>query len=229
MKARLEDKNRAIELRRTGLSYREIQKTIPVSKGLLSGWFKGIVLTENEKNILQTSAAERLRRNRMRALINNQSRRIERERLLGKEAERLFMKHRRNPLFLTGITLYWAHGSILSTGFSFINADPDMIFIMNKWVRYFLSVPKEKIKITVYSHKIPGYDTFLDFWVKNLDLEPQNCKQVEYATPIKSLKKRNPFYKGSVKLFVTRIRYERLMKAWQKLFIQYYGEAFIRS
>jgi len=38
MKARLEDKKLAIELRKNGLSYKEIQQKVLVSKSLLSGW-----------------------------------------------------------------------------------------------------------------------------------------------------------------------------------------------
>lgn len=49
MTARLIDKNQAIELRKNGMTYSEIAKIVPVSKGLLSYWFKDLELTIEEK------------------------------------------------------------------------------------------------------------------------------------------------------------------------------------
>ena len=42
------EKNRAIELRKQGRTFREITQEIPVSKGSLSYWLRGVTLTPGQ-------------------------------------------------------------------------------------------------------------------------------------------------------------------------------------
>lgn len=228
MKARLEDKNRAIELRRQGLSYKEIQSVIPVSKGLLSGWFEYLELTPEEEQRLKLKIKERKDRGRISSLISNRARRIERERIVIKEAEGLFSKYKKDIFFITGVLLYWAEGAKKTTDFQFINSDPDMVFLMYKWILKYIPTSKEKIKPRLFIHDVPGYETALDFWSKNLGIEPYLFQKTIYK-PTRHTVKKNPHYKGCVRLTVVGVRYVRLMKAWQKLFIEYYGKGFVKG
>ena len=52
MKSKIEEKNKAIELRKQGLSYREILEQIPVAKSSLSLWLKSVKLAESQKQRL---------------------------------------------------------------------------------------------------------------------------------------------------------------------------------
>lgn len=223
MRARLEDKRKAIELRKKGQSYREIQKIIPVSKGLLSRWLAYLDLSPSEEALLKSRIREIQDRGRIRSLISNRSRRIERERIVIDEAKKIFEKEKSNPLFLTGVLLYWAEGAKSIGDFQFINSDPEMILIMYHWIEKFL-VPKEKIKVRIFIHDIPGYETVHKFWSKKLDLEPYLFQKTIYKPTTHRIKK-DPHYKGCVRLTVGGVRYLRLMKAWQRCFIEYYGKA----
>ena len=60
-----QEKNRALELRKMGLSYREISKILGVSKGILNLWLKSIILNEKAKQRIQKN----IRDNQLR-LVN---------------------------------------------------------------------------------------------------------------------------------------------------------------
>lgn len=228
MKARLEDKNKAIDLRRLGKSYREIQKEVGVSRGLLSGWLKDLRLTPEEAVRLEKRIEERKGRGRMASRVSNQARKIERERQTFKEAEKSFATLRKDPRFLMGVTLCWAEGVTAGSGFRFMNTDPDMVFVMKRWMERYLGVAKEELGVRLFIHKIPGYETVPDFWVKNLGIRPEQLKVTHYKAQNKAVRK-GPGYKGCVQIHVGGVRRARLVKAWQTLCIQYYGNAIARS
>ena len=57
-------KNKAINFRRRGKTYGEIQRLIkqPVPKSTLSCWFQGLVIPEMYRNRLQLTAANNIRK-----------------------------------------------------------------------------------------------------------------------------------------------------------------------
>ena len=222
MKARLENKKLAIELRKNGLSYAEIQKQVPVSKGLLSGWFKYLDLSKEEEEFLKSRMLERQDKGRISSTISNRNRRIAREVIAFEEAKKLFDKYKAESAFLIGIALYWAEGSKRTGEFQFVNSDPDMILFMHKWIRNFLKFEKDQIKYRLFIHKIPGYENVDIFWSKVLTIQPSDFEKTIFKPTIHSVKK-NPNYKGCLRLSIPGIYHLRILKAWQKLLIQYYG------
>ena len=225
---RLEYKKRALLLRKQGLSYREIQAFIPVSKGVLSTWFKGLELTLLERKFLEERIAEKKQRGRLQTLISNKSRRLERERIILKEAEESFSRNVLDPIFLSGVTLYWATGSKEGSGFQFMSTDTDMVFVMFVWIERYLNVSKETIGVRIFAHSQKEFEIYRDFWAKNLELSPQFIKKSLYKAARRDFKA-DPAYKGCVRLSLGSIRYLRLMRAWQKLVIEYYGKAIIKG
>lgn len=225
MKARLEDKKLAIELRKKGLSYKEIQEQIPVSKSLLSGWFEYLDLSKEEEKFLSSRIKDRQDKGRISSSLSNRNRRISRELLASKEAQVLFDKYRNQPQFLLGVALYWAEGSKRTGEFQFINSDPEMIIFMCSWMRHFMPIDKDAIKHRLFIHKIPGYEDVHLFWSKTLDIEPDSFEKTIYKPTQHSIKK-NPNYKGCLRISVGGIYHLRIVKAWQKLLIKYYGTVF---
>lgn len=221
MKARLEDKKLAIELRKKGFSYREIQEKVPVSKGLLSGWLNNLTLTEQEEMVLKDKVKNLQDTGRIKSMLSNRNRRKEREKVASDSAIQIFEKNVSSPLFLIGVTLYWAEGSKRDSSFQFINSDPEMIVFMYKWIKKYLQVIDDKITFRLFIHKIPGYEGCEEKWAKKLGIEPYLFKKTIYK-PTRHAIKKNPDYQGCLRITVSGIYYLRLMKAWQKLLIQYY-------
>jgi transposase len=51
MKSKVREKEKAIELRRQGYSYKDILAQVPVAKSSISLWLQNLPLTAEEKNI----------------------------------------------------------------------------------------------------------------------------------------------------------------------------------
>lgn len=222
MKARLQDKYRAIELRKQGLSYAEIQKQIPVSKGLLSHWLSYLDLSTEEKRLLQQRLVARQSQGRIGTMIANRNKRIAREVEAFEEAKMTFQERMTDIPFIIGVTLYWAEGGKRSGFFQFVNSDPDMVAFMNTWIRKYLSFAAGKAKYRLYTHRIKGFEHMELFWAGKLGIDPAAFSKTVYKTTIHAAKK-SPDYRGSLSIVVNSIHVLRLMKAWQKLVMQYHG------
>ena len=221
MKSKLELKFEAIKLRKSGLSYKEILKMIPVSKSSLSGWFKHLSFTESELNKFKELATKGTKTGQINASLSNRSRRLERESIVNNEASLLFDRYRDNELFIVGITLYWAEGSKRTGEFQFINSDPQMIMLMNNWIKLFM--PTEKVKYRLFTHNIFKPDCLEEFWAKLLGVEPERFEKTIYKPTSHGIKK-NPGYKGCLRISLSGINTLRTIKTWQKLFIMYYSD-----
>lgn len=225
MKARLEEKKLAIELRKKGLSYKEIQIQVPVSKSLLSGWFEYIELTTDEENFIKSRIKERQDKGRISSMISNRNRRIQREVVAFEDAKKLFDLYRNEPTFLTGVALYWAEGSKRTGEFQFINSDPDMITFMYKWIQTFMCISRDAIKCRLFIHDIPGYENSKLFWSQILEIGSDKFEKTIYKPTRHSIKK-NPNYKGCLRLSFSGVYFLRIVKAWQKLLVQYYVDMY---
>jgi hypothetical protein len=62
-----EYKDKAVELRKLGLSYREIEKVLSIPRSTLSGWLKDVELGETQKNRLRKSYGTGLTQARLKA------------------------------------------------------------------------------------------------------------------------------------------------------------------
>lgn len=220
MKSKLELKFEAIELRKKGLSYKQIMEKLPVLKSSLSGWFKYLKFSEIELEKMRELAKNGVKTGQINASLSNRARRLERESLASTKASELFEKNKDNHLFIIGIALYWAEGSKRTGEFQFINSDADMIMFINDWIKLFM--PKEKVKYRLFTHKIFEPDNLEEFWAEKLKVEPETFEKTIYKTTLHGIKK-NPDYKGCLRISLSGINTLRTMKTWQKLFIMYYS------
>ncbi|HRH22793.1 MAG TPA: hypothetical protein PLB51_02250 [Candidatus Paceibacterota bacterium] len=224
MKHRSKDKEKAIELRKQGLSYKEIRQHVFVSKGLLSLWLSRLELTHEEKERLRVHTQERVQRGRVATLIANRSRRIERERVLIKGAEKLFKKWKNNPFFFVGLSLCLVGGVKKGYVFDFSAKEPEMVRLMVRWLKMFLFVEKKDIRFRMLANNNHNKAHLLAFWTKALGIEP-SFLTFTMLKPSKSSLKKGLLDMGCVRVSVYGVNHVRTINAWQKLLIQYYDEA----
>src|SRR3972149_446326 len=107
--AKLEEKQKAVDLRKQGLSYREILQHVPVAKSTLSLWLRTVGLSRPQRQRLTVRKLEAARRGwqKVRADRLKRTRRITEEALV--EAARWVGEG--DPLWLIGTILYWAEGT----------------------------------------------------------------------------------------------------------------------
>ena len=84
MKAKINERNQAILLRRQGLSYQEIRQKIPVSKSALSLWFRDVHLAKRQQQRL----TERKRLAQMRGAEARHQQRIDQTTLITARARK---------------------------------------------------------------------------------------------------------------------------------------------
>jgi len=200
MKLRLHDKNRAIDLRKSGYTYSEIQQIIPnLSKGTLSGWLKNIPLSTHDKERILAKMLASSETSRIRGAWTNKQKAIERIQKIQKKAEEEFQILSKKPLFISGLCLYWAEGAKKSRSFQFINSDPEMIKLIIVWLKKILKTQESDIKIRLYIHKVYKNENCEKYWLNITELPNQNLLRTVYKPTIHLIKK-NPLYKGCCRI-----------------------------
>ena len=222
MKLRLENKNRAICLRKTGLSFKEIRQQIPnLSKSTLCGWLKGIELTEQQKIRLLQKMHDGAEKARFKGSLRNREKALERIATIRNTAKHEYSELKKMTLFPIGLSLYWAEGAKKSRCFQFMNSDPQMIKLMLKWLTEIVKVNMQDIKFRLYTHKIFANESYEIFWSKITGLPVENFYKTIYK-PTPHLIKKNPEYKGCVRLEITKSEIYWKMVQWQQMMIDEY-------
>ncbi len=208
------EKAQAIKLRKQGLSYNEIGEKLKISKSTLSCWLSKIKLSQKAKDRLSArvyagSITGLIKRNKNQTTLAQ-----ERARKIRIEAKRESFNLLQDPLFLTGISLYWAEGykkgAIGSKwkSIDFANSDPEMIKIIMKFFRKFLKIDNSKIKIQLMAHRNVDIDKAVDFWSK-LTKVPTKQFIKTYATASKSSnnkRKSNSLTFGTVHIRINDVK-----------------------
>lgn len=152
MLSKFKEKERAIILRKEGLSYGEILKEVPVAKSTLSLWLKSVGLSIPQKQRLtekrlaaakRGGLAKRLSKQRITEKIKNIAR---------DEIKNISSRE----LWLIGAAFYWAEGSKeknKSGSVKFSNSDPQMIKLFLRWLELFCKTIKSDIYFEIYLHE----------------------------------------------------------------------------
>ncbi len=147
-------KQKAIELRKQGLSYSEILKQVSVAKSTLSLWLQDVGLAKKQRQRLSE-------RKRLSALRGGQSRkddRIRRTAQIHSEALKELNTVTKQDIWFMGIALYWAEGAkekegYTGTGISFSNSDFRMIALFILWLKQICLVESSRIRFEIYIHE----------------------------------------------------------------------------
>src|SRR3989338_6134106 len=101
------DREKALQLRKSGWSYAQIKEKLSVSKGTLSVWLRDYPLSRERINELRGKSEKRIERYRdtMRQKKEKRLAQVYRER-----ASAILPLSRRD-LYLAGLFLYWGEGS----------------------------------------------------------------------------------------------------------------------
>ena len=215
------DKNIAIKLRKSGKSYNQISTILDIPKSTLSTWLKDIFLSDNAKSKIQsrvsaTAIKKLIERNKEQTILAK--RRHEEIRKIGKkEAKKLLI----NPLFLSGVSLYWAEGYKQGANGSkwkcvdFANSDPDMIKLMVNFFIKFFKIKKSDINIQLMLHNLDNSSKVIDFWHKLTGVPKDNFMKTCSALSRASLQKRNKTLQyGTIHLRVNNVQYFFRLIGW---------------
>lgn len=173
-------REKAKELRKLPLSYREIAKQLNVSEGSAYLWAKDIPLTEEQVNIL---------RNRNPIVSGNYDK-VKR----AKEFVSSFRKKRKQAqsegynlavntdLFSVGCALFWAEGGKSKNSVILTNKDYRLLQVFIKFLVGVFNVSKKDILIHVSAHESINKteDIIRDYWLNNLELPITSFRTISY-------------------------------------------------
>src|SRR3990167_3630214 len=160
--------NIAIEMRKRGFSYSEIENRIHIPRSTLSYWLKNIKLTPEQIKKLNSKRIETAKANALKK-TSRTSRMIEEI----KKTSSLDVKGiSKKELWLTGIVLYWKNGntSNLKKGVHFSSSDPDMIRLFLKWLKEIGEIKDEEIKFNIFiKNKNDSIEGLISYWSQITD------------------------------------------------------------
>ncbi|MEK7510632.1 MAG: hypothetical protein AAB582_00115 [Patescibacteria group bacterium] len=221
MKAKVLEKEKAILLRKQGMSYKDILAQIPVAKSSLSMWLQDLPLTEEEKHNLKRRKDGNISRGRIRAATSLHRLREARDSDLYEICRKEFAQFAHDPFFQVGISLYWAEGAKRSSNFGFTNSDPEMVMVMIRWINKYLDIKTSDLRLRLYTHRPFASENQEEYWAKETGIPRQNFGKTVYK-PTGLLVKKRPNYKGCIRIEIGKVLYLRKMLFWQRLLIEYY-------
>ncbi len=214
MKELVQEKKRAVLLRRKGYSYNDILKEVKVAKSSLSLWLKDLPLTRAEKSYLRTRLDKNISRGRIKAAAAHHANKMQRDQKTIQIAKQEFQSFREDPLFQTGIGLYWAEGAKRSTTFQFTNSDSDMVEVILAWLEKYTQYKRQDIGFRLFLHNAYAHESCEEKWAKNLSIKIEQFKKTVYKPSAYRYKTR-PGYEGCLRIEVPRSgRLLLKMKTW---------------
>ena len=158
---RIIERQEAIDLRKKGLTYEEIQQHLKISKGTLSLWLRNIPFV-----ISNTSYNKR-----MSACLRNSQvlhqRKIQRTSQIVSEAKTEILNVKSYELKLLGAMAYWTEGSKTQDNqVKFTNSNPKIIKFILKWLKEICFVPDEKLKIHLRIHGDINKKEIEQYWAE---------------------------------------------------------------
>lgn len=163
------DKHLALKFRKEGQGYNFISNELGIPKSTLSGWFGDLKWSQALK-IRLAQKANFMAQKRMRLMARaNKARWAKWRASYRTEAILEFPRLKNNPLFISGIMLYWAEGDNGKIGGNvrLANIDPRMIRVFIKFALKICRVSKEKIRIGLLLYPDLSDSVSKTFWHKN--------------------------------------------------------------
>lgn len=219
-------------LRRKGYSYNAIAADLGMAKSTLSVWFGGMTWSEDIRLYLDRANHMRSRK-RVRALARAQKAKWEVWREGYRvEARARFPQLTRDPLFFTGVMLYWGEGDSKSLHLvRLANTDPRMVKLFVNFLTRCCGVPSDRIKADLFLYPDLGEERERQFWSRRIGIpQAQFCKsQVIQSRNFRGLHPSKRLEHGICSVRVNSRGLKEQLRVWQNLCYQYILGNFSRA
>ena len=206
MRIKTKEKEKAINLRKQGLSYSEILKEISVAKSTLSLWLRSVGLAKEQKQrITEKKLAACLRGGKakkdQRIAITNE---------IKEKARKEIDKISDRELWLIGTALHWAEGAKEKEyrpgiGIKFSNSDPKMILLFKKWLIKVFSINGSDLTYELYIHETADFKKAQIYWSNIISIPLEKIRVYFKRNKIKTKRKNiGNDYHGLITIRVNR-------------------------
>ncbi len=222
------EKDRAIALRKAGLSYSQILGKVPVAKSTLSDWLREIGLSERQRQRLTTRKLAAARRGAQK-LHEQKLLRVSHTLLQAhREAQRLL--EARELLWVIGTMLYWAEGAKVKEWgskerFIFTNMDSQMILMVRDWLLRYCSVNASDIEYALYIHQDANIPVARTFWLHRLGIDQSELRTyLKRHNPTPRRKRVGTAYYGTMRMSARRSSVlSHRIAGWIQAVVKYCG------
>ncbi len=188
----------ALKLRKSGLSIGVIETRLGIPRSTLSGWFKHVVLTKHQKEVLFKKWQNGLVSARKKAgewHNAEKKKRLEAAQVSADEVIKVIDLADRNILDLILAVLYLGEGGKSNDSTNMGNSDP---LIMKAFLAILIknyNIDLKRVRCSLNVRADQDIEALKKFWLKELNLPPENMKYV-YVDKRTIGSKTYPNYKG---------------------------------
>ncbi len=202
---KIELKARAMKLRFSGKSYKEIKEALGTPKSTLSYWFRDLSISTELRESLQEKKHKGAA---LGALVRHQNR-IIRTRKIVETSKSEVGEINLDKLFLIGIALYWAEGSKqkahnVSERVIFSCSDSKMIRIFLLWLDKICHIKQERLIFELYIHESAAIEKAQEYWRIQLGLAGVDILVRKKRHTITNRKNTASRYHGQMRIVVRR-------------------------
>jgi len=165
--AYFKEKNKALELRKDGLSYSQIKDILKIGKSTLSSWLKDYPLSKKRISELRDNNAVRIERFR-ETMKNKKDLRLKK---VYNKQKNIIKSLSNREIFIAGLFLYWGEGAKRRvSGLTITNTDNSIINFFINWLNVCFKIPRNKIKIDLQLYNDMDIKKELTYWSKTLKI-----------------------------------------------------------
>lgn len=183
-----------IELRKRGLSYSEIKKSVPVPKSTLSHWLKNLNLTKAQIKRLKKKRLSGARAGSAKKSLHT----LQAIEEIKVSSSKDIKKISNRELWLMGVMLYWRerflreNESDLRKGVRFTSSDPYVIKFFLKWLRDIGRIKDNEIGFDIFAgeDKRDKVKDLIDYWSEITDFPKEDFSRIYYQTVKKRRRKK---------------------------------------
>jgi len=206
---KIQEKEKAIKLRREGKTYSDILRIVSVARSTLGLWLKEAKLSKPENQ--EFTEAKRLAS--LRGGQAKKKQRIEKQSKIFLEAKSTIKTLSEYELFLIGVCLYWAEGAkekeyYPGSQFQFSNMDPKMIQVFLVWLLNVCKIGKNMIIFNIFLHQTHKnrLEEVKKYWAKVTNFPINNFETVYWKKNKLDTNRKNTGekYYGVLKIKVKR-------------------------
>lgn len=207
------ERQKARELRKSGCSIREIQKTLNISKSSISIWVRDIVLTEAQlKKLHENSRSELTVELRRKSRLANEFGKRNSV-IISAKNDVKDLSH--ENLFYIGTALYWGEGTKATKGVVALdNSDPYVIKIMMRYFREICHVPEEKFRGYLHIHPHLDYQKAELYWSKLTGIPLSQFYKTYKVPPKSSQNKKDNLPYGTFRISICDTKLLLTIKGW---------------
>jgi hypothetical protein len=196
-----------VELRFLGLSYGEIQSLIPVPKSTLSTWLNSRRLPDAAVAAIRERTDASTRRG---IPVDTQWRRRQQIDTIRSDARAFALANLADPVFVSGVTMYWGEGSKTRNFVDLTNTDPAALRLFIRWVREYLDSAAE-FQLGLHLHAMNNEMEAKEYWRFELGLPHAEFGKT-YLKPAGTGHRKNHLRHG-----VCRVRTRRAADNWHRV------------